>query len=396
MRVAWITPVAPPTPSGQSRVLGALLDKGIAEDSIILTNDASALAGRDQVCDYVPLSVRKNYRAVAIPGVGPWLQRFDDWACVHARARTIERNLRQRPVDIVVGCTADRALLPAAWLSARRLGFPFVAYLFDDPVYQWPDSGHRRAARGWERRWSATAAAIITPNEVLAADISARCGVPCVLLRNCISPAAFAGEPTIWPTKAGEISIVYTGAVYHAHYDAFVNLIRAIPNLSVPAVLHVYTDQDEASLRRLGIDGPVVYHRHLPAAEIHRVQQQADILFLPMAFNSSIPEVIRSSAPGKMGEYLASGRPVLVHAPADSFVATFHASRGCGFVVDVLSPEAVAGRIEEIIDNAPLRESTVGNARTAAAAEFSPDTVRRNFRRILESIAVKSSSDGMR
>jgi glycosyltransferase involved in cell wall biosynthesis len=292
-------------------------------------------------------------------------------------------------VDVIIGCTANRSLLPAAWLAARRLGISFVAYLFDDPVYQWPNSDQRRVARAWERRWSTTASAIIAPNEVLAADVSARTGAPCEVLRNCISPAAFAGEPTKWPTKADEISIVYTGAVYHAHYDAFINLVQAIPNLSLPALLHIYTDQEEANLRKLGIDGPVVYHKHLPAADVYEVQQRADILFLPMAFRSAIPEVIRSSAPGKMGEYLASGRPILAHAPPDSFVATFHASRGCGFVADVLSPAATARIIEKIITNASLRDSTVERAR-AAAVEFSPDLVRRKFSRIAESFAGSS------
>jgi glycosyltransferase involved in cell wall biosynthesis len=294
------------------------------------------------------------------------------------------------PVDVIIGCTASRMLLPAAWLAAQDLGLPFVAYLFDDPVYQWPDSSQRQIARQWERRWSMTAAAIISTNEVLAADVSARCGVSCEVLRNCIVPAAFAGPASAWPTKSGELSIVYTGAVYHAHYDAFVNLVRALPHLSVPATLHIYTEQDEVELRRLGIDGPVVYHEHLPSKDIHTVQQKADILFLPMAFNSSIPEVIRSSAPGKMGEYLASCRPVLAHAPADSFVSIFCKERGCGFVADALSPQATAKVIEEIISNAELREDTVKRARFTAR-EFSPDSVRHRFNRIMVDVTVGSS-----
>jgi glycosyltransferase involved in cell wall biosynthesis len=94
-----------------------------------------------------------------------------------------------------------------------------------------------------------------------------------------------------------------------------------------------------------------------------------------------------------MGEYLASGRPVLVHAPADSFVATFHASRGCGFVADELAPDATAIVIKKIIENTSLREGTVERARSAAK-EFLPDTVRRNFNRIMRNVVAGSSSHG--
>lgn len=382
MRLAWVTPVCPPTPSGQSRVLGALLDCEELHDSIIFTTDAAALEGPDHACTYAALPVPTTSRATGLPRIGPMLQLLVDRALVRACARTIEKTLKRRPVDAIVGCTANRALLPAAWLAAKRLGVPFVAYLFDDPVYQWPNSGHRRVARSWERQWSAGAAAVIAPNEVLAADVETRCDIACEVLRNCISLDAFAGETGTWPTKSGELSIVYTGAVYHAHTDAFVNLVRALPKLPVKTTLHIYTDQDETDLRRQGIDGPVMFHGHRSAREIHAIQRQADILFLPLAFNSPIPEVIRSSAPGKMGEYLASGRPVLVHAPADSFVASFHATRACGFVADVLAPDATARVITELIENTSLRDKTIERAR-AAAQEFSPETVRRGFIRIM-------------
>jgi len=386
MKIAWVTPVAPPTPSGQSRVLGALLDGLDDCDSILFTDDERALrAGNDRPCKYVALPQLQRPR-FGFPALNSWLQKRHARLHIEACAELMQRQLSAGPVSVIVGCTASRTLLAAAWLVSHRLNVPFVAYLFDDPVKQWQNSADQLEARRWELMWSAEAAAIVTPNEVLAADVQARCGIKCDVVRNCISKRAYSDARAQWPLKPGELSIVYTGAVYHAHFDAFINLVNAIDRVPIPTTLHVYTDQDESDLRRQGINGSVVYHPHLPSNEIFAIQHQADILFLPMAFNSPIPEVIRSSAPGKLGEYLASGRPILVHAPAESFASTFHRERHCGFVVDAPSPDAIANAIMEICEDSEARNRVVRRS-TEEAVAFSAEVVCEKFGRILSSVA---------
>ena len=98
-----------------------------------------------------------------------------------------------------------------------------------------------------------------------------------------------------------EVKIVYTGAVYGAQCDAIRNLLAAIELLDQLNVkLHLYTAQSSRSLAKMGIQGPVVYHKHQALSAMPDIQQQADLLFLPLSFNSPYPvEVIRTSAPGK-------------------------------------------------------------------------------------------------
>src|SRR5205823_2319116 len=87
-----------------------------------------------------------------------------------------------------------------------------------------------------------------------------------------------------------EKRIVYTGAVYEAHYDAFRNLVRAIELLGREDVrLHLYTAQTPGELAEVGIKGPVVVHGHVAASAVPAIQKQADVLFLPLAFDSPYP-----------------------------------------------------------------------------------------------------------
>jgi glycosyltransferase involved in cell wall biosynthesis len=132
-------------------------------------------------------------------------------------------------------------------------------------------------------------------------------------------------------------------------------------------------------LEREQIKGPIEYHSHVSPSDVLKVQREADILFLPLAFNSPIPETVKTSAPGKMGEYLASGRPILAHAPADSFVSWYFRERECGVVVDCSDPLILKHAIERILDDSDLRQRVSRNARICAQSDFSLKVVQTQF-----------------
>ena len=113
-----------------------------------------------------------------------------------------------------------------------------------------------------------------------------------------------------------------------------------------------------------------------------KLQQSADILFLPLAFDSPIPEVIRSSAPAKLGEYLAAGRPILVHAPAGSFVTELIRNAEAGVVVDTPDLRELARALLSIAGDGVLRTRITRNA-LQLASEFHVETARKALLSVL-------------
>jgi glycosyltransferase involved in cell wall biosynthesis len=141
--------------------------------------------------------------------------------------------------------------------------------------------------------------------------------------------------------------------------------------------LHIFTSQTPDELETHGIkSNQIVFHAHVPYHEIIEQQRKADILFLPLAFESPIPEVIRTSAPGKMGEYLISGRPVLAHVPGNSFVANFFTNHKCGWLAEQNDAGNLAAVIQQIITQPVQRRLLTQNARKIAALEFSSELAR--------------------
>jgi glycosyltransferase involved in cell wall biosynthesis len=129
----------------------------------------------------------------------------------------------------------------------------------------------------------------------------------------------------------------------------------------------------------------VIAHPHASHAESIAHQRAADVLFLPLAFDSPIPEVIQSSAPAKLGEYLASARPILVHAPKGSFVTELIRGADAGVVVDTPNPDLLADALRRIATDADLRKRIVANA-AVLSREFLVERARNDFIAVLTSV----------
>jgi glycosyltransferase involved in cell wall biosynthesis len=388
-----VSHILPPSPSGQAMVLYRLLED-ISPDRYCLMSrvnykrDGEGGVGRLPArTHYLGPAFRLNVtdRLRLSDAVVPVNTAFE---VVH-RARQILRVVREESCDLVLACSGDLCDLPAAYLASRWAQVPCIAYMFDDYAYQWTGV-FRSISRRLEPMVLKKVKGVIVPNEHLQREYGRRYGILSKVIRNpCLLPdiAALDLEDRVFDPEG--IHIVYTGAVYHAHYDAFRNLVSAIEGLGRPDVrLHLYTSQPEAEIARIGIRGPAVsIHPHILPSQVPGVLRQASILFLPLGFDTPIPEVIRTSAPGKTGEYLSAGRPILVHAPGDSFLSWYFRENRCGIVVDRSDADQLSSAIGTLLADETLRSDLGARARSAAERDFDLEAVRPRFREALVAFA---------
>lgn len=301
------------------------------------------------------------------------------------RARFISRVLRRENCNVVVAWTGDVLDLPAGYIASRLVGASYYAYIQDhyskrefiDPV-----------AREWATRlepWLIrNATGVIVANETLSDDLRNEYGVePTVIHNSCDVSAYERFTPPREPANGG-LKIVYTGDIYEAHYDAFHNLLAALELIGRDDIrLHLYTARSAEFLEECGITGPIILHSHHGPDEIPAIQQQADVLFLPLAFNSPYPDVIRTSSTAKVGEYMAARRPVLVHAPPDSFIVRYFRENECGIVVDEKDPAQLAEAVERILTDAVLRENVCQRAGEKANTDFSLTKAQARFAQVV-------------
>lgn len=392
MKFALISHNVPPSGTGQPLVIYRMLRELDPEHYCLISteqHDANKPAdGPSQMlpCRYhylpPPFRFERGYRL----GLRAMRESVNiQVAVVDYRCR-IADIVRREQCDAVVACTGDVRILPAGYLASRAANVPFYAYLFDHYSYrEWDDPVKAFWARRFEPFIMKGAAGVIAPNEILRDDLRERFGVEAAVIHNSFDISPYETQaPVEAGNRSGEVNIVYTGAVYEAHFGAFRNLMAAIQKLDHLRVrVHLYTNQPEETLQRENVRGPIVLHQQQAMTEMPRVQMEADLLFLPLAFDSPYPDLVKTSATTKLGEYLASRRPVLVHAPRDSFISWYFRKHECGVVVDEDDPARLAEGIELILNDAQLCRRLIANGLERARTDFDIAASRAAFFQLL-------------
>jgi len=305
------------------------------------------------------------------------------------RTHQIKKIVRKEQCDAIIACTGDLFDPPAALSASRDLDIPFIFYAFDYYSFHGAEPLLREFAAKYESDLVQSAANVIVPNEYMYEEYLKRYGINATIIHNPFDTLDYEkqaqGQTKNNNKSPNEIKIVYTGAIYDAHYDAFRNLIKAIKSLeNFNIMIHLYTPQSQYRLTENNITGPVVVHEAQPVTTMPSIQRNADILFLPLSFGSQFPEVIKTSAPGKLGEYLASKRPILVHAPKNSFVSWYFKKYHCGLVVDEDNPQLLALAVQRLINDKDLCQEITENASSRAKADFDINTARNKFLMLFE------------
>jgi glycosyltransferase involved in cell wall biosynthesis len=373
VRIAFVSHVLPPSWSGQSVMIGRIL-KNVSPEQYCLISTENYQNEKDRNTGFLPAKYYALPREPKILKLGAkyWIM---NWLRAFIRGVGIARIAKQEKCDIIVAASGNIIDIPAGWWASVFTGARFVPYLFDDYLYQWSDKQTRSITREMEKRIYGRVKSVIVPNEFMRDEIEKRQNVKATIVRN---PCASTPEKNIPIVRTDyshkeEIRVVYTGAIYHVNFDAFKNLINATNLISANIKIHLYTAQSVEWLEQNGIKGEqIIHHHHSVHAEVIEAQNHAHILFLPFSFNSSIPEVIQTSAPGKTAEYLTSGVPILVHVPPHTFISWYFRKYNCGYVVDTNEMPSLKRAIEDLMNDSSLRQSLVTNAKERARVDFDP------------------------
>jgi glycosyltransferase involved in cell wall biosynthesis len=304
------------------------------------------------------------------------------------RAVLIARILRREKCGAVVACTGGDEIVDfaAGYLASRLTGTRFYAYLLDQFSHMVNFGLGTSVLRHLEPRIMKGAAAVIVPNEFLADEVRRQFSIEPVVIHNPCDLSSYeaARASQAEASSNGRGRIVYTGHVGPLNFAAFHNLVAAIDSLGREDIrLDLYTIQTRQYVEEAGIRGPVIYHQWEPVSAMPSIQEQANILFLPLAVHSTHSEIIRTAAPGKMGEYLAARRPILVHAPADSFLQWYFRRHDCGLVVDQDDPAELAHALRRLLSDDSLCRRLSERAWERARADFSITKAREQFDALL-------------
>ena len=275
-----------------------------------------------------------------------WCLLPDSYAGWAKRARAAVRGriaaggidvlLSSSPPDSVHLAAADVALETAVpWVADFR--DPWIGLQFRKP----PTPLHAATQRAMEARVLSHASLVLAASRTHADALTARAqDRPRAVLHlpNGFEPA----PPVVVAPDADHFRVVFTGSL--TLMDELATLIDAVAALlardpGARALLRVellgpYDREWVALASARGLDGVVHFAGTRAHAEARVAQRSADLLLLWRPRGSGY----RTMVPGKLYEYLASGRPVLALLPEDDEAAELVRRAGG----DVISPGSAA------------------------------------------------------
>ncbi len=248
----------------------------------------------------------------------------------------------------------------AGAIAARRAGVPHVLWVLD----LWEENTYpqfdRLVARHLERRLWRTAAAIVVHSEEAAEHYAAKHDVQCHVLRTPIRDPERLPAPS---SRQAQTEILCAGSLYWAQEDAVRRLERTVARMRPKLTLTILSDDETLTTEALEADR---IEMGVPEAHFRARLLEADMLFLGLSFNTAHPELIRTAAPARFPEYLATGVPLIVHAPPGSHVVRRAVELDAAEVVDRPTDEALKGAIQAVLNDPETAARRAARARTAA------------------------------
>ena len=285
----------------------------------------------------------------------------------------------------------------AAYFIHKITGRPLYMYIMDDPAGRRSFGGLQpmayallmpRIVRACKRVWGVS--------EGMCEYFEKAYGVKCLPLLPLVDLESFRVGSAKRPVRANDtFHIVYTGSIYGAQLDALRRLVQVVDQESERSGdaqagirLTLYTSATAGALEKMGLAGKNVRRDEVKPEDIPSVMAEADVAFLPFSFEPDMRHIVETSIPSKIAEYLASGVPILAHAPSYSTVARYCRRYGCGLVVDEPNEDALRSALIRLGSDAVLRMELAAKSREAARKNHDASQIAPAFLRQLGSISI--------
>lgn len=261
-------------------------------------------------------------------------------------AAAARRLQRRHDFDVVI-TTSPTDSTHAVGLALGRSRPAWIADLRDGWRYEAPRDDYPLAAQrifdaALERRVVRDADAVVTVSRPLADDLSRRHGVAAELLTNGFDPDERPGDLPVH-TDPARLTVVHTGGMGLGRTARPV--LEALARLDAPAEVILAgsrTAQEEAMYAEPRF-APFVRHiGFVERPQALALQRAADVLLLVTS------GVRRGEVTGKLFEYLAAGKPIVVLGD-DSEAARIVTREEAGWAIPVRDPDAAEALLRRIL-----------------------------------------------
>lgn len=298
--------------------------------------------------------------------------------------RRIVRLARRHECGLVLGVHPNIVILDSALRAAAHLQIPCLPYLHDTLAEAMSVSRFARWGRSVQDRVFASASSLMVATGGMAGFYKKKYGVDVIPIFHIYPEPIPVDIPVDAPSRR---ALFWGGNIYSINSKSLGRVYEAMGRLQ-EIRLTVATEQSRGEVENMGVGGGLLDVTCVPVDERSKylgLMTEHSVLVLALNWPNETSvhrDELATIFPTKTPEYLASGRPILVHCPEDYYLARFFREHDCGELITERSVDAIETGLRRILDS-PARRHELGIRALAAAQEFSPDRVRPVFAEVV-------------
>ena len=366
-RILFVGAPFPPAKAGSIVVMTALL-RHLPKGSYKIITMAGDGVTNDRGFEDITLRVGTRMR---------WLRRFAIYGCMINTLRyyfSARRFARAWNPSVIVSPYPSLDYLLLGALLSKSLRIPFIPYLHDTIAEANEKTCRRLLAKKVQDYVFMRATRIMVMSDGMVDFYRRKYALETISIPHIYDEDIV--DERVVPIR----SIFWAGAVYSINDKALCRVYNAAQRAGVS--FNCTSRENREHLSSLGIKGENITIYNLPArAEYLEVIKKQGVLVL--ALNAPDESYIgygelSTIFPTKTPEYLAMGRPILVHCPEDYYLARFFRNNKCGYVVSGKSVETIQSALMWLLGNSAEVAEMCQNAKRCASS-FSGKTIGEKF-----------------
>ncbi len=264
----------------------------------------------------------------------------------------------------ILAVNSSGVFLISAYYISKLTGRDLYVYLFDVFKYNYIGRIQRGFARLYEERILRSAKRIFVSSEKMQEHYESEYGLVSEMIPH---PVEISENGTRRDKNGETYKIIFTGRINKFSLDSLQRLVKVVREIDNVRLDLYSPNLEEKDALEMELSGRNVSLKNALVTEMPVIQKDADLLYLPMGFDKRrAQECIRTAAPGKIGEYLVSGVPILINAPEHSYISWYAKKYAFAYVVNSVEERELRDAIFTLLKNKMIREELVRNALSLA------------------------------
>ncbi len=377
MKILFLTTWYFPNNTGAAVVMHNLV-KNINRNYVHgVVTSANNFYDKFEIIDNINVYKIFNFQYLFIPRIRTYVNDI----AFRFEAQKVKRIIKNNNITHVVGVYPDLKFLELANFVSKTDDVKFIPYLHDTVVEGLSHTRFKKISKTIQKDVFKESSKILVMSEGMKKLYSQKYGINTIPIVH-----SFSEEIEVKKINKDKIneSLFWGGSIYSINKECLKRIEESCLNLNLQLTLSAACTKKK--LNRMGFKMknisilPFLSRKdYIKNIEV----QKALVLAIDWPDESPVHEdELRTIFPTKTIEYLISGRPIIVHCPANYFLSEFFKKNGCGIVINDRCIDKMCDQIDLAFSKNDNIEEMILNAYNTAKM-FKIDNVKADFEKTI-------------